>query len=48
MKNQILIIVAHGDDEVLGCGGTIARHSSQGDDVHLLIVSDGRKCQGKR
>lgn len=47
MENQILIIVAHGDDEVLGCGGTIAKHSSQGDQVHLLIVSDGESAREK-
>ena len=36
---QILVITSHPDDEVLGCGGTIARHVSDGDDVHLCIVT---------
>ena len=26
-KENILIIAAHPDDEVLGCGGTIAKYS---------------------
>jgi len=36
---NILIIAPHPDDEVLGCGGTIAKHSSRGDDVYLCIVT---------
>lgn len=39
--NSILIIAAHPDDEVLGCGGTIARHVQQGDDVQVLILAEG-------
>ncbi len=38
---KVLVIAAHPDDEVLGCGGTIARHATMGDDVHLLFVADG-------
>ena len=36
---RILIIAPHPDDEVLGCGGTIAKHASEGDDVYLCIVT---------
>lgn len=38
---DILVVAAHPDDEVLGCGGTIARHSSAGDRVNILIVAEG-------
>ena len=38
---QILIVAAHPDDEVLGCGATIARHARAGDRVHILILADG-------
>lgn len=38
---QILIIAAHPDDEVLGCGGTIAKHVQNGDEVHVLILAEG-------
>ncbi|MCB1750481.1 MAG: PIG-L family deacetylase [Gammaproteobacteria bacterium] len=38
---QVLVVAAHHDDEVMGCGGTIARHAAAGDQVHLLIMADG-------
>ena len=38
---KILVVVAHPDDEVLGCGGTIAKHSSNGDTVNSIIVAEG-------
>ena len=38
---RILVIVAHPDDEVLGCGGTMARHVAEGDEVHVLFLADG-------
>ena len=44
MKN-ILIIVAHPDDEVLGMGGTIAKLHNQGNSITLLIVTDGSTSQ---
>jgi len=39
--NAVLFIAAHPDDEVLGCGGTIARHADAGDQVQVLIVAEG-------
>ena len=38
---SVLCIVAHPDDEVLGVGGTLARHAADGDEVHICILSDG-------
>lgn len=40
MKN-ILVIAAHPDDEILGCGGAMARHVAQGDTVHVVIMAEG-------
>lgn len=34
-------MAAHPDDEVLGCGGTVARHAALGDKVHVLILAEG-------
>jgi LmbE family N-acetylglucosaminyl deacetylase len=38
---NVLVIAAHPDDEVLGCGGTIARHAAAGDRVSILILAEG-------
>ena len=37
---KILVVVAHPDDEVLGVGATLARHVSNGDDVHVLVAGE--------
>ncbi|MDC1382746.1 PIG-L family deacetylase [Candidatus Puniceispirillum sp.] len=41
MRKKILVVVAHPDDEVLGCGGSIARWSVEGHLVHVLVLADG-------
>lgn len=38
---KVMVIAAHPDDEVLGCGGTIARLSDEGHDVRVLILGEG-------
>lgn len=38
---NILIIAAHPDDEVLGCGGTIARMSHEGNYIYIAILGEG-------
>ena len=38
---NVLVIAAHPDDEVLGCGGTIARLASEGHAVSILILGEG-------
>jgi N-acetylglucosamine malate deacetylase 1 len=40
MSKRILVVAAHPDDEILGLGGTIARHVSGGDRVTSAIVAD--------
>ncbi len=40
-QQTILVAAAHPDDEILGCGGTIARHAAAGDIVHILIMAEG-------
>lgn len=39
MSQSIVVIAPHPDDEVLGCGGAIARHTDCGDDVHVVAVT---------
>ncbi len=41
MTENVAIIVAHPDDEVLAFGGIMCRHSEGGDKVHLLILATG-------
>jgi LmbE family N-acetylglucosaminyl deacetylase len=44
--DNILAVVAHPDDEVLGCGGTLARHIERGDDVRILFLTNGTSARG--
>src|SRR5471030_3329301 len=40
-KNSIVVVAAHPDDEVLGCGGALAAHAAAGEQVHVLILAEG-------
>jgi len=40
--SKVLIICAHPDDEILGCGGTLEMHKAIGDEVSLCIGDGGR------
>ena len=42
MAARTLVFAPHPDDEVLGCGGTIARKALAGTDVRVVIMTDGR------
>lgn len=41
MNRSILVVAAHPDDEVLGCGGTVAGFADEGAGVHVAFLSDG-------
>jgi LmbE family N-acetylglucosaminyl deacetylase len=47
MKKKVLVIAAHPDDEILGCGGSIARHVSDGDTVYSIIACEGESLRYK-
>lgn len=42
----VLVLAAHPDDEVLGCGGTIAHFAAHGRDVHVVFATDGESSRG--
>ena len=43
MENHknILVVAPHCDDEILGCGGTMAKHIASGNHVYVAIVTNG-------
>lgn len=46
MGRKILVIAAHPDDEVLGCGGTLALVADQGAQIHVAFLADGVFSRG--
>ena len=42
---RVLIIAAHPDDEVLGCGGVISKYGRQGVEFMVLFIAEGSSCR---
>ena len=40
MRNKILIVAAHPDDEILGCGGTILKFKKT-HNIEVMFMTDG-------
>ena len=41
MKKNILVVGAHPDDELLGCGGTLLKHIKDKDQIYSIILGEG-------
>lgn len=46
MRSSVLVLAAHPDDEVLGCGGSIAQFATDGATVHVAFLADGVSSRG--
>jgi LmbE family N-acetylglucosaminyl deacetylase len=46
--DSVLVVVAHPDDEVLGCGGTMARLAHEGHEVRVAILAEGMTSRSRK
>jgi len=42
---SILVVAAHPDDEVLGCGGTLSRLAREGKQVDVMLMTNGESAR---
>lgn len=42
--NTVLVLAPHADDECFSCGGSLVRHVKNGDQVKVVILTDGSKA----
>ena len=47
MNKRIIVFAPHPDDETFGCGGTIAKRISEGYEVIIVVITDGRHAYSK-
>ncbi|MEO6901892.1 MAG: PIG-L family deacetylase [Bacteroidia bacterium] len=43
---KVIVISAHPDDEVIGCGGTLIKHKANGDEIYWVIITNIFQNQG--
>lgn len=43
-SKRIIVFAPHPDDAVLGCGGTIAKETSEGSEVIIVLMTDGSQA----
>ncbi len=41
LPRRVLVFAPHADDEIFGCGGMLALHAARGDEVRVVILTDG-------
>jgi LmbE family N-acetylglucosaminyl deacetylase len=40
-RKRVLVFAAHPDDDVIGCGGSIAKHAAAGNEVSICFMTSG-------
>jgi N-acetylglucosamine malate deacetylase 1 len=40
---RVLVLSPHPDDEAIGCGGTLCRHSAAGDEIRVIFLTSGER-----
>ncbi len=43
--NKILIIAAHPDDDILGCGGIISKYRNSNTNIKVIFIAEGSSCR---
>ena len=43
MSKNILVVAPHADDEIIGCGATIAKLVKEGNNVYVIIATNAHK-----
>ena len=44
LGERLLVLAPHPDDEVIGCGGLIAKHLREGRAVRVVVATDGAEA----
>ncbi len=47
IKDKVLIIAAHPDDDILGCGGYLAKYSNT-KEIRVVFIAEGTTCRYKK
>tara|TARA_B100002019_G_scaffold270078_1_gene263410 strand:+ start:52 stop:729 length:678 start_codon:yes stop_codon:yes gene_type:complete len=45
IRNKVLVVAPHPDDETLGCGGTLIKHKENGDEINWLLMTNVKKSK---
>src|SRR3989344_9015037 len=45
-KENVLVVAAHPDDELLGLGGALCIHRDKGDEISILLLANGEDSRG--
>jgi LmbE family N-acetylglucosaminyl deacetylase len=43
--NKIMIVAAHPDDDILGCGGIMQKYSKSGSIIKVIFIGEGSSCR---